>query len=79
MTSAARCGDNNNCAKTEKSLVFFQNVFYNIFIYCLNFFSPQDVLNRRLEERTDEMVERGLVDELCQFKNQLVKKTSTNE
>lgn len=35
MTPAARCGDNNNCAKTEKnlvyqSLVFFQNVFYNI-------------------------------------------------
>nr|QUH22250.1 tRNA dimethylallyltransferase [Megoura viciae] len=36
-----------------------------------------DVLNRRLEERTDEMVERGLVDELCQFKKELSKMTGT--
>ncbi|VVC32895.1 Zinc finger C2H2-type,P-loop containing nucleoside triphosphate hydrolase,Matrin/U1-C-like, C2H2- [Cinara cedri] len=27
-----------------------------------------DVLNRRLEKRTDDMVDRGLVDELCRFK-----------
>ncbi|XP_015366387.1 PREDICTED: tRNA dimethylallyltransferase, mitochondrial isoform X1 [Diuraphis noxia] len=37
-----------------------------------------DVLNRRLEERTDEMVERGLVDELCQFKTELSKMIGTD-
>ncbi|XP_060837365.1 uncharacterized protein LOC132919642 [Rhopalosiphum padi] len=37
-----------------------------------------DVLNRRLEKRTDEMVERGLIDELCQFKNELSKITGTD-
>ncbi|XP_025416630.1 uncharacterized protein LOC112687878 isoform X2 [Sipha flava] len=36
-----------------------------------------DVLNNRLEKRTDEMVKRGLVGELCEFKNQLVKSTGT--
>ncbi|XP_022162711.1 tRNA dimethylallyltransferase, mitochondrial [Myzus persicae] len=37
-----------------------------------------DVLNKRLEERTDEMVERGLVDELSQFKRELSKMTGTH-
>ncbi|KAE9527068.1 hypothetical protein AGLY_013716 [Aphis glycines] len=37
-----------------------------------------DILNKRLEERTDEMVERGLINELCQFKNELSKITGTD-
>jgi len=38
---------------------------------------PQDVLNGRLERRTDEMVERGLVDELSRFKDELTKQKTT--
>jgi len=49
-----------------------------ICIYLFHFFF-QDVLNRRLEERTDEMVERGLVDELCQFKTELSKMTGIDK
>jgi len=51
--------------------------FFCVFIY--SFFFPQDVLNRRLEERTDEMVERGLVDELCRFKKELSKMTGADK
>jgi len=53
-------------------ILFVIFMFYYIFFF-------QDVLNKRLEERTDEMVERGLIDELCQFKNELSKITGTDK
>lgn len=56
--------------------IIFSIRFVGLFF---SFCCSQDVLNRRLDERTEEMVERGLVDELCQFKNQLAKKTGTNK
>lgn len=63
--------DDNNCAKKRK-------ISYARNCICIFFFF-QNVLNRRLEERTDDMVKRGLVDELCEFKNELAKKTGTNK
>lgn len=65
--------------------ILFGNVFYVCLIFAVYIYSIciylffQDVLNRRLEERTDEMVERGLVDELCQFKKELSKMTGTDK
>lgn len=59
-------------------LLYILCIIYFIF-FLHHFVSFQDVLNRRLENRTDEMAVRGLIDELCDFKNELAKKTGTNK
>ncbi|XP_050545877.1 tRNA dimethylallyltransferase isoform X2 [Daktulosphaira vitifoliae] len=41
--------------------------------------SDMEVLDKRLEDRTDQMVERGLISELCQFKIDLVDKMGIND
>lgn len=52
---------------------------YFILFFNGGFFFSQDVLNARLDKRTDEMLKRGLADELCAFKNELAKSTGTNK
>lgn len=70
----------SKCRIFSFHMIFFQKrvLFYSSFL-CFIIFFTQDVLNKRLEERTDEMVERGLIDELCQFKKELSKITGTDK